>query len=166
MLHSVRAGFAARLRDSATLLPTGAIHMRYPLCSLLALAGATALAALSGSAHALSCEAPGLLALGLAETRDAGMLRVWLLQGNVPQDEKFEPGTGVADALAWYPAQLAEALDHAQDGQVFAAAVPQIAGLRAIRVTDLRHALGASTVSIPGTANSGSAGAEAVVRKP
>jgi len=61
---------------------------------------------------------------------------------------------------------VAEALDHAQDGQVFAAAVPQIAGLRAIRVTDLRHALGASTVSIPGTANSGSAGAEAVVRKP
>lgn len=61
---------------------------------------------------------------------------------------------------------VADAVDHAPDVQVFAAAVPQIAGLRAIRVSDLRHALGASTVSISGTANSGSAGAEAVVRKP
>jgi len=67
-------------------------------------------------------QAPRLLALGLADTRDAGMLRVWLLQGNVPQDEKFEPGTGVADALAWYPAQLAEALDHAQRNE----AAPQL----------------------------------------
>lgn len=54
--------------------------------------------------------APRLQALAHADTRDAGSLRVWLLQGNVPQDEKFEPGTGVADALAWYPTQLAEAL--------------------------------------------------------
>ncbi|TNF58019.1 MAG: apolipoprotein N-acyltransferase [Burkholderiales bacterium] len=54
--------------------------------------------------------APRLLVLAHADTRDTGTLRVWLLQGNVPQDEKFEPGTGVADALAWYPAQLAEAL--------------------------------------------------------
>ncbi len=57
--------------------------------------------------------APRMQALGLSETRDAGPLRVWLLQGNVPQDEKFEAGTGVADALSWYPAQLAEALAQA-----------------------------------------------------
>jgi len=61
--------------------------------------------------------APRWLALGQADTRDAGLLRVWLLQGNIPQDEKFEPGSGVADALAWYPAQLAEALARVQDGE-------------------------------------------------
>lgn len=61
---------------------------------------------------------------------------------------------------------VAEAVDHAVDVQVFAAAVPQLAGLRAIRVTDVRHALGARTVCVAGTANCGSAGAEAVVRKP
>ncbi len=61
---------------------------------------------------------------------------------------------------------VAEAVDHAPDVQVFAAAVPQLAGLRAIRVTDLRHALGANTVCVGGTANCGSRGAEAVVQKP
>jgi apolipoprotein N-acyltransferase len=33
-------------------------------------------------------------------------LRVALLQGNIPQDEKFEGGTGVPMALAWYGRQL------------------------------------------------------------
>lgn len=32
-------------------------------------------------------------------------MEVALLQGNIPQDEKFVPGTGVADALRWYGAQ-------------------------------------------------------------
>ncbi|WP_225785290.1 apolipoprotein N-acyltransferase [Xenophilus sp. Marseille-Q4582] len=36
----------------------------------------------------------------------AGALRVALLQGNIPQDEKFIPGTGVATALRWYGEQL------------------------------------------------------------
>jgi apolipoprotein N-acyltransferase len=31
---------------------------------------------------------------------------VALLQGNIPQDEKFVPGTGVADSLRWYGEQL------------------------------------------------------------
>jgi apolipoprotein N-acyltransferase len=46
---------------------------------------------------------------GLRKTADAGPLSVWLLQGNIPQNEKFETGTGVAAALSWYPAQIAEA---------------------------------------------------------
>ena len=46
---------------------------------------------------------------GLRGTGDAGPLRVWLLQGNIPQNEKFETGTGVATALTWYPAQIADA---------------------------------------------------------
>jgi apolipoprotein N-acyltransferase len=41
-------------------------------------------------------------------------LQVTLLQGNIPQDEKFQPGTGVATALAWY----AEQLDKVQTGLV------------------------------------------------
>ena len=48
-------------------------------------------------------------------TEPAGSLRVWLLQGNIAQDEKFEPGAGIADALAWYPGQVREALAQARD---------------------------------------------------
>ena len=36
----------------------------------------------------------------------AGRLGVTLLQGNIPQDEKFEPGSGVPLALQWYAEQL------------------------------------------------------------
>lgn len=36
-------------------------------------------------------------------------LPVTLLQGNIPQDEKFESGTGVATALHWYGEQLRDA---------------------------------------------------------
>lgn len=40
-------------------------------------------------------------------TRGAGTLQVALLQGNIPQDEKFETGSGVPIALQWYGEQLA-----------------------------------------------------------
>lgn len=53
---------------------------------------------------------------GLRDTQDAGTLRVWLLQGNVAQNEKFEIGTGVAQALSWYPQQMADAVAAAQQG--------------------------------------------------
>ena len=39
----------------------------------------------------------------------AGTLRVALLQGNIPQDEKFIPGAGIATALRWYGEQLRDA---------------------------------------------------------
>ena len=61
--------------------------------------------------------------LGQRGTRANGVLRVWLLQGNIPQDQKFEPGTGVATALAWYPQQLAEAV---QAAGTAAADAPQL----------------------------------------
>ena len=38
--------------------------------------------------------------------RSAGSLSLSLLQGNIPQDEKFQPGTGVPIALQWYGQQL------------------------------------------------------------
>ena len=39
-------------------------------------------------------------------TISAGSLNVALLQGNIPQDEKFETGSGVPMALQWYAEQL------------------------------------------------------------
>lgn len=39
-------------------------------------------------------------------TRSTGTLSVALLQGNIPQDEKFQPGSGVPMALSWYGEQL------------------------------------------------------------
>ena len=48
--------------------------------------------------------------LALADTASSGTLKVWLLQGNIAQDEKFEAGTGVVQALGWYPQQVQAAL--------------------------------------------------------
>ena len=52
-----------------------------------------------------------LVPLGLQQaapefTQAAGKLKVRLLQGNIPQDEKFIPGQGVQQALSWYAEQL------------------------------------------------------------
>ncbi|MBE0589938.1 MAG: apolipoprotein N-acyltransferase, partial [Hydrogenophaga sp.] len=51
---------------------------------------------------------------GQRDTAAHGELRVWLLQGNIAQDQKFEPGTGVAQALRWYPEQIAVAAEAAR----------------------------------------------------
>jgi len=42
-------------------------------------------------------------------TRSTGHLQVALLQGNIPQDEKFVPGGGIETALDWYGKQLHDA---------------------------------------------------------
>ena len=39
-------------------------------------------------------------------SRSTGTLDVALLQGNIPQDEKFQPGSGVPVALQWYGERL------------------------------------------------------------
>lgn len=41
----------------------------------------------------------------------SGEFRVALLQGNIPQDEKFELSSGIPDALLWYGGQLLNADD-------------------------------------------------------
>jgi apolipoprotein N-acyltransferase len=46
-------------------------------------------------------------------TEPAGRLPVVLLQGNIPQDEKFQPGSGVPLALSWYRQQASAALARA-----------------------------------------------------
>jgi apolipoprotein N-acyltransferase len=41
-----------------------------------------------------------------ALSQAAGRMQVKLLQGNIPQDEKFVPGQGVKMSLSWYRAQM------------------------------------------------------------
>ena len=38
-------------------------------------------------------------------------MAVSLLQGNIPQDEKFRPGSGIPQALSWYARELRDAAD-------------------------------------------------------
>jgi apolipoprotein N-acyltransferase len=68
-----------------------------------------ALAAPVGVALVLLC-VPALIgaARGAADeaAQSRGRLGVALLQGNIPQDEKFIPGGGIATALRWYGEQL------------------------------------------------------------
>lgn len=45
-----------------------------------------------------------------ADTTSTGLLRVWLLQGNIEQDQKFNSDTGIQAALQWYPMQWSESL--------------------------------------------------------
>lgn len=57
--------------------------------------------ALAGTLAALMVWSPGDF------TTSTGSIKVALLQGNIAQDEKFQPGSGVPDALHWYGQQLA-----------------------------------------------------------
>jgi apolipoprotein N-acyltransferase len=50
--------------------------------------------------------AAGLLHTVFPLTTSTGSLSVALLQGNIPQDEKFDSGTGVPIALKWYAEQM------------------------------------------------------------
>jgi apolipoprotein N-acyltransferase len=49
---------------------------------------------------------PGVSGAPWVSTTSTGRLDVTLLQGNIPQDEKFEQGSGVPLALQWYGEQL------------------------------------------------------------
>ncbi|MBQ9578340.1 MAG: apolipoprotein N-acyltransferase [Ottowia sp.] len=79
---------------------------------------AALIAALLASAFATRRARCGALALALlvlplalprpgADAADAlPPMHVQLMQGNIPQDEKFIPGTGIADSLAWYGTEI------------------------------------------------------------
>ena len=60
------------------------------------------------AAFGVSMLAPAVLPTA-AETPARPALSVTLLQGNIPQDLKFQPGTGVMDALRFYGTQLMQA---------------------------------------------------------
>lgn len=53
----------------------------------------------------------GLQKSGLSFSESAGRMTVRLLQGNIPQDEKFIPGQGVRLAIHWYSEQLLESTE-------------------------------------------------------
>ena len=53
---------------------------------------------------------PGLADAMPSFTQPAGRLQVTLLQGNIPQDDKFNPATGLPLALSWYHETLLAAL--------------------------------------------------------
>ncbi len=89
----------------------------YGLCAITAWLATTAVNVLRGrswlakmaglAAILLVPTLPFVYRLGTPELSiSAGRLGVTLLQGNIPQDEKFEPGTGVPLALQWYAEQL------------------------------------------------------------
>ncbi len=102
----------------------GYAHVQGPLAAYIPWLGAYgvgALAAWLSAAAVLNTKRPrgpawlavAVIALGLwAPTamknwsQPAGSLTVSLLQGNIPQDEKFQVGTGVRQALQWYAEQL------------------------------------------------------------
>jgi apolipoprotein N-acyltransferase len=60
------------------------------------------IAVLAGTVAACNIVAPGQATTAMPPPP----LSVELLQGNIPQDEKFQPGTGVPVALRWYGEQL------------------------------------------------------------
>jgi apolipoprotein N-acyltransferase len=61
----------------------------------------------SAAVAALLLVLPKLTANWLpADIAKAAPLQVTLLQGNIPQNEKFQAGSGVATALSWYAEQL------------------------------------------------------------
>ena len=81
----------------------------------VAAAIAAALAPASGTG-ATRLVAVAVLAFGWAgtawntgATESVGTVSVTLLQGNIPQDEKFQPGSGVPMALQWYSDLLLQA---------------------------------------------------------
>ncbi len=101
-----------------------------PLAAWVGVHGLTFMAAFMAAWLAMALRVPRrrwvivpaivLLSLGLARLPASGFqvqagkapaspLQVTLLQGNIPQDEKFQPGTGMATALQWYGEQLRDA---------------------------------------------------------
>jgi apolipoprotein N-acyltransferase len=99
-------------------------HVDGPLSGFVPWVGAYGVGALAAGVSALIAQfgmhgwAQRLLLVGVLGTgvllptifpswsTDAGKLSVTLLQGNIPQDEKFETGSGVPLALKWYADQL------------------------------------------------------------
>lgn len=105
---------------------SGYAHVNGPLSALapwVGVYGISCVAALVASGAAMASwraartVAMPLLVLALAGalhltggfSRAAGSVSVTLLQGNIPQDEKFQGGSGIPLALAWYGEQLRSA---------------------------------------------------------
>ena len=66
--------------------------------------GAVAVLLVAGGLWAVRANALNTGSPGVAQVEMA--MDVALMQGNIPQDEKFVPGRGIADSLRWYGEQL------------------------------------------------------------
>ncbi len=95
---AIAAALAAAVSATFGTPPPGRSTFRRAAPLLSAVAVLTAAWAL-GAARDGANDAPDL---------SRGKLDMALLQGNIPQDEKFIPGGGVATALRWYGDQLTE----------------------------------------------------------
>ena len=92
------------------------------VAAMVAYVGASSLRAVTRQKGAARFQA-GLIAVGMplliaaiasgaltgpTHTNNANKpIDITLLQGNIAQDEKFQPGTGIADSLRWYGQQVA-----------------------------------------------------------
>jgi apolipoprotein N-acyltransferase len=103
--------------------------------------------------------------LGQRGTSSAGELRVWLLQGNIAQDQKFVPGTGIAQALFWYPQQIGLAVEAARANP---AAGPQLVVAPETAIPLLPNQLGAEFWKplLGGLADQAAGGTSALVGLP
>jgi apolipoprotein N-acyltransferase len=107
-------GYAQLAGPLAGLLPWGGLYGMSFVAAGLAACGALGwLAAWAGRGRQALATAVMLLALLLLPPwlppppgASAGTLEVTLLQGNIPQNEKFDSQTGVFKALQWYGEQL------------------------------------------------------------
>ena len=104
-------GYAHVNGPLAAALPWLGLYGVSVLAALLAvllafMLGARSWAALVRPALALVALLALLPLLPAPQGTAAGTLGVTLLQGNIAQDEKFEPGSGVPKALRWYGEQL------------------------------------------------------------
>ena len=101
----------------AALAPLGGVYsmsfLAAALAAALALAGTPGRRTLATTGPALLLVVAMLALLAWAPwvpaggwSRDQGTLDVALLQGNIAQDQKFQPGSGVPMALQWYGERL------------------------------------------------------------
>jgi apolipoprotein N-acyltransferase len=98
-MTALAAGLAAGL--ARMVRPTGASRR----AGLLPLSAGAALVVLANTLP-LGADGQGGDRVRNAMGQPVPALAVTLLQGNIPQDEKFQPGTGVPLALEWYGQQL------------------------------------------------------------
>jgi apolipoprotein N-acyltransferase len=107
-LQSTLAGYAPWIGVYGMGAIAASVAMGIPLLVAIFMAGRTkAWLMLSLVLLMLAVVIPtGLQNSGAEFTQAAGKLKVRLLQGNIPQDEKFIPGQGVQLALNWYGEQL------------------------------------------------------------
>lgn len=116
-------GAAAYAHVTGPLIPYAPWLGAYGLCAITAWLAMSLVQLIHGwRGGAWRAQASGLVAVSLVLagpyvlsvyrggepdwTTSTGRLGVTLLQGNIPQDEKFEPGSGVPLALQWYAEQL------------------------------------------------------------